>query len=530
MQVGIMTQQVDELLRRYNAAKSRSLLYWNLFTRVYQFVIPDKDLYNQETEGINKSAPVYDTTAVKACDKFVSKVQASIVPPGEQWVKFVIGPALEEELKGRADGKAINAQITAQLQQLTDIFFKYLNVSNFALVANESFYDLAVGTATILCNEGDSDDNPLNFSSVPLRYYVPEEGPNGQVNTQWQEYPKLPARCITQLWRNAIIPEELQNIIDERGETQVQMLHGTVYNPDKKNFCYYVIWMSAKKIIYEEESDSSPWITFRWSRVDNEVYGRGPAIKAYPTVRSLNKMAEYEMIAGAFASTPTYTGMSDGIFNPNNVSLKPNTIIPTLGGAPLQRLDTGGDVKFSEYKIEDLREQVNAMFFADPLGAIDTPAKTATEISYRQQMFAEEVGPAFGRLQVEFLDSLTRRIVFILKRRGLFPNIEIDGKQIDVSYQSPLQQTQSMQEISEFQQFMSSLQQMFGPELTMAAVKPEQIPQWLAEKYDVNMDLVKNADELAAAMAQVMQQQQQQQPQLPAPGVSQLSPTGGAPQ
>lgn len=517
---------VDALIKRYGAAKARSLRYWDLFRRVYQYVIPDKDLYTTESEAVNKAAPVYDTTAVKACQQFVSKVQASIVPPGQQWVKLIIGPKLEEELAGNPEGKAIRAQIEEQLQELTDLFFKYLNVSNFALVANESFYDLAIGTATILCNEGQSDDNPLEFSAVPLRYYVPEEGPNGQVNTQWQEFPRLQARCIPQMWPNAKIPAELELMIKERGESEVQILHGTIYDPDKKTYCYYVIWQQMNQILYEEESESSPWITFRWSRVDNEVYGRGPAISAYSTVRTLNLMAEYYMINGAFSAMPAYTGATDGIFNPNNVSVRPNTVIPTLGGEPLKRLDTGGNVEFGQFLMNDLRDQVKQIFFADPLGPIDSPTKTATEISYRQQMFAEEVGPAFGRLQVEFLDTLTRRIIYVLKRKGLFPNISIDGKDVDVSYQSPLQQTEAMQRVQVFQGFFSSLQQILGPQLALGVVNPEQIPQWLAEQYGTDMSLVKNADELTAMMAQ-MAQAQQQQPALPSPGVSQLSPNGG---
>lgn len=515
-----VTQQVDDLLRRYEAAKGRSLRYWNLFRNIYQYVMPEKDLYSTESEAVNKAAPVYDTTAIKAGKRFVSKVQASIMPPGQQWFKLVIGPDLDKELKGRPDGEALRKSIVEELQGLTDLIFKYLGVSNFSLVANESLYDLLVGTATILCNEGETDDKPFTFSSVPLRYYVPEEGPDGKVNTQWQEFPRLPARCIPQMWPNAEIPSDLAEIISERGETEVQMLHGTIYDPDKKTYCYYVIYQKARKIIYEEESESSQWITFRWARVDNEVYGYGPAREAYPTIRSANKMGEYEFIAAAFAATPTFTGATDGIFNPNNLSIRPNTVIPTLGGNPLQRLDTGGNVEFGEYKITDLRQQINDMFYAEPLGPIDTPTKTATEITYRQQQFAEEVGPAFGRLQVEFSNPVAKRIVYILKRRGLFPDITIDGKQVDFAFQSPLEQTKAMLNVQLFQGYFSSLQQIFGPQVALGVVNPEKIPQWLAEQYDVDMSLVKNADELTAMMAQ-MAQAQQQQPALPSP------PTGG---
>ncbi len=517
---------VDELLRRYSAAKSRSMRYWEFFRRVYNYTVPEKQLYdNDGTEGYNKAAHVYDTTAVKACQQFVSKVQSSIIPPGQQWVKLVIGPHLEEELQGRADGKALKAQIEEQLQELTDAFFKYLNVSNFSLIANESFYDLAIGTATILCNEGDTDDNPLEFAAVPLRYYVPEEGPNGQVNTQWQEFPRLQARCIPQMWPNAKISNALQDIIAERGETEMQILHGTIYHPDKKNYCYYVINQREKECILEEESESSAYITFRWSKVDNEVYGRGPACSAYSTIRTLNKMAEFYMIAGEFAATPAYTGATDGIFNPNNVSVRPNTVIPTMGGEPLKRLDTGVNVEFGQFMMNDLREQIKQMFYADPLGPINTPAKTATEISYRQQLFAEEVGPAFGRLQVEFLDTLTRRVIYILKRKGLFPDIQIDGKHIDVVYESPLAQTEAMHKVQTFQQFYAGLQQIYGPQVSLGVVKPEQIPQWLAEQFDVPMELVKNADELTVMMAQLAQSQQQQA-QLPSPGTAQLPQPG----
>jgi hypothetical protein len=167
---------------------------------------------------------------------------------------------------------------------------------------------------------------------------------------------------------------------------------------------------------------------------------------------------------------------------------------------------------------------VNKIFFAQPLGPLDPNSNlTATEILLRNQEQLEQKIPFIGRLQFELLDKLTQRIVFILKKKGLIPNIVIDGKEVAVKYKSPLIQTQGLQNVNRAVQLAQTTQSIFGPQLSLLGLNSDEWFEYLAENLDVDPKLVKSAQELAALGEQATQAAQQQ-PQLPG------APTGGLPQ
>ncbi|HWY34772.1 MAG TPA: portal protein, partial [Nitrosopumilaceae archaeon] len=130
------------------------------------------------------------------------------------------------------------------------------------------------------------------------------------------------------------------------------------------------------------------------------------------------------------------------------------------------------------------------------LGPIDQPQKTATELALRQRNLAEQIGPAFTRLQQEFLARLINRIVYILQKKGLMDKLVIDGKEIQISYKSPLVAAQGMQDVQNFMQFYSILQQTQGPEAAIVNLNPVKFPAWLAQKMAVDVTALNTQEEM----------------------------------
>ena len=118
-------------------------------------------------------------------------------------------------------------------------------------------------------------------------------------------------------------------------------------------------------------------------------------------------------------------GASDGVFNPWTVKLEPWSVIPmnptSIGQMPIAPIPMAGDPNFQQIEINSLRDQINKIFFTDPLGPIRGGSEqlTATEIMIRNQEQLEQKIPFIGRLQFELLDKLTERIVFILTKKGI---------------------------------------------------------------------------------------------------------------
>jgi hypothetical protein len=124
----------------------------------------------------------------------------------------------------------------------------------------------------------------------------------------------------------------------------------------------------------------------------------------------------------------------------------------------------------------------------------------------RQQQFMEEIGPAFGRLSVELLPKIINRVIFILQRKGFLPEtLRIDNKNITIRYQSPLVRSAAIQKIQNLQNYVSILQPILGPQLTVASLNIEAMPQWLSDKLDVDETLVKSVPQMKAIMEKIQQ-------------------------
>jgi hypothetical protein len=160
-------------------------------------------------------------------------------------------------------------------------------------------------------------------------------------------------------------------------------------------------------------------------------------------------------------------------------------------------LDVSSDVNLDNFEVNDMRMQIKDALFDNPIRPVNAPEQTATEVMIRQQQFMEEIGPAFGRLSVELLPKIINRVIFILQKKGYLPtDLKVDNKNIQIRYQSPLTRSASLQKIQNLQNYVAIMQPIMGPELTVASMNLELLPQWLSDKLDVDETLIKNAIEI----------------------------------
>ncbi len=499
-----MAINLESLKARFEMAKTERLQFHGMFEDAYHYAMPNRNLFENEAPGADKNSDVFDTTLGHATNIFVSKLINGLTPPFQRWAKLVAGEDVPIQLKNK---------INSQLEDATDLLFKFIHRSNFGLAIGESYFDLAVGTMSLLLNPGPNDKTPLIFKAVDTRFLAPEAGPLGTIETAWRELKQVTARNVLEIWPQAKLTAEVAQLIRDNPNSKLNFIEGSVEQADGKFL--YIVWQDGEnEAIVEEVTESSPWIIARWKKLSNETFGRGPILDALPTALTLNMVMDFELRAAALGVGPMYMAYGDSVFNPSTLRVQPNTIIPVqrLGTPtwPIQKLDTKGDFNFTQVLVKDLRQQINAFLFTDVLGPNDTPVRTATEVNIRNQQLLEEIGPAIGRLEVELLGKIINRSIFLLKKRGLFPNIEIDGRKIALSFESPLARSQDAQDLNALVQFNEVVQAIMQNPQTLAAYNAVQLPEFIAEKTGLNLSLVKNPQEMQQA-AQVIQQQQQQQ-------------------
>lgn len=507
-----MSHNVEKLLKRFGAAKARREMWRSLFQEAYDYALPQKETFNFHSPGQKKNRHIYDSTAPMGVRTYAARLQSAHTPPWQQWFDFVAGT---DTPKGDRD------QVNKDLEQSTEIFFNHLNESDFSNQSNESDQDLAISTGAMFFEEGNElEGEPLfKFTSIPLAQLYLEPG-EGMRNTGWREH-EVQVRDLTTMWPTGDFGSDLEKQIKDQPESKVMIVNGVVKQDGE--FHQVVIYEAKKQLIFTQSFDTSPLIIWRTNVIPGETYGRGPAIDVLPDIRTVNKVKEYILKNAAIQMTGIYTANSDGSWNPHTVTLAPGSIIPVSSNSnqnpSLKALENSGRLDVGMLILEDLQANINRAFFANPLGEVSDPVKSATEQMLRTQEMLRTAGAQFGRLNTEKIKPIVERGVAILAANGRMPALKVNGKEITIQMQSPLAKAEAMEEFGNFQVWLSTMQQL--PEQVLAlGGQVENFPAWTAGKLGLPVaELARTKEEIEAASKVIARHAAQAQQQQGAPGV-----------
>ncbi len=510
----------EEIRQAYQYALKEQELWWQRYNGCYQYAMPNRNIFYQMAEGQKKDYYLFDTTAVLAVRAFVAKTQASITPPGVNWCTLTAGRHYDK----RSDKDDINKL----LQIISNMMFDYLRRSNFDTTSAESYYDLAAGTAAIYVKETNDSNMPFWFESVGQYLIAAFENSQGMLTNVFRQYKFLRYYQIKKRFPFVNFPKDVEDRIKQAPYDLCPLVEGWIDYEDG-TYCHVVGDSEMANVYYQQEGhESSPWIVFRWAKLPGENYGRGPLMDVIGDVKTCNKMMEKLIKQADLVVNPPTLALANSLYNPNNLLLQPGatmTINSPTGSVKdaVAPLNVSGNFELGEWAFNKWWQNINNAMFANPIGQMNDPTKTATEIAYRQQLYAEEVGPALGRLQQEFLNPLIRRLVFILKRMGKLPEeINLDDKWASISYQSPLLENQKDQELESIERYAQTIDQIAGPQAAMQTFNLPKAVRKIAEITNVDLDIVKTEgqimqtlQDIGKAMQSAAQQGQVQGPNIP---------------
>lgn len=535
---------IDRLRRRYNSAKTVADLWLSILQASYHYAIPFRNRFylpSKDFQGTVQNARLFDTTAVEAVKTFVSKIQDTMTPPQVQWGFLEI-----DEDAAQKRGMTLEDMEVAQLQ-LNDYMrrlFTYIHKSNFDVVINECYFDLAVGTSCLVINQG-TDENPFLCTSMAIDKLSIEESVDGKIRTWFRQWEDMKIADLHTRWKNIkLSPELIANMMIDPDAKVKTLYEGVAYfSNTPKPYCYCV-W-AANDLLLEEWLDSNPGIVWRFQKINNETWGRGPVMDALPTIISLNEMARIELASANLNVFKPYLGFSDSVFNPHTFRLEPFTIIPVApigigASAPLIPLEGSSDANFAQLTISDLRLQVKSLLFAEtPSDSPSVQPQTAYELSLKQQTLAQKIGPLFSRLEQEFLEPVFQRFSYILHTMGILLRPNIKGMPLQFKYRSPLALAKGQEQLARFTQFVQVMQGIMGQQVSQLYINPKTTPYLLSQALQVDPRFLNKPADVAAVMQQVQNQQNAQQlaqsqgmmPQQPQnPSQTPIAPPQGGPQ
>ncbi len=486
------TEDPKALRAHYRRALARRRPWESHWAECYEYALPQRGaLMRQGKPGEKKTERLFDATAPDAVDQLAANLLTQLTPPGARWFGLVPGPDAAEE--GRADLAAALDRAAAAMQENFDR-------SGFAVEMHQGLLDAVVaGTACLLFEEADpGEPSAFRFAAVPLGEAVMEPGLGGRLDHTWRSHSLSHTDAAARFGEAAVagLPEAAE------GEAKrLKVLEAVL--PDSQGYRYIALAEGEAegeeaRPLAEGRFATSPFINFRWLKAPGESYGRSPVMKALPDIKTANKVVELVLKNASIAVTGIWQADDDGVLNPANIRLVPGTIIPkAVGSAGLTPLQAPGRFDVSQLVLDDLRARIRHALMADRLGEITNPRMTATEVLERSAEMARMFGATYGRLQAELLLPLILRGWAILRRRGLVPDIDIDGRQVTIQYLSPLAQGQGRGDVQATLTWLSAVQQL-GPE-GLAAVDLTGTARWLGRSLGVPGELIRSEDEIAAA-------------------------------
>ena len=493
-------------ISHYERAKGYRENWVPVMQECYDYALPMRQGFYQETSGQRRDDLIFDETAVVGVQEFASRLQSGVCPNFSRWADLTSGSEVP-----KAERDAANDD----LDEVTEYVFEVINNSNFSQEVHEAFLDLAVGTGVLSCDEGDAL-SPVVFSAISLPNVVLDNGPDGKTDHVFRERRDVRFVDLELAYPGGHFPEKLKRkMIKDDKATLLEVVCKDYSKENEDAWLLHVIEVTTKTIIKKESMvgiGSNPMVVFTWSKCAGERYGRGPLMNAISAIKTTNLTVQLILENAQMATSGIYQMEDDGVINPETINLVPGTVIPkAMGSRGLEPINAAGRFDVAQLVLQDMRLNIKRALYNDMLGDPDRTPASATEIAERMADLSRRMGSAFGRLQAELIQPVLQRVVYILKKQGRIELPTVNGRDVKVRSVSPLAQAQANEDIASIARFLELVGSSFGPELLQVLIDPSETSAHLAKKFGVPDSLIRNEDQrnqIVAMMQQMIKEQQ----------------------
>jgi hypothetical protein len=486
-----------DLDQRCRRARERRRPFEPVWRDCLAFTMPQRVLGLEP--GIGRGAEcLFDATAADAVEQLAASLLGELTPPWSSWFGLRAGPET---------AKAERAEVTEALEQVAARLQSNFDHANFAVEIHQAFLDLVtLGTATLLFAEAAvGRASAFRFTAIPAAEMAIEEDVDGAVTGHFRTS-SMPLSVLRGRWSDAILPPDL---LAASGDRNCRVVEAVV---PAGGLFEYRSWLTDDEdtgrplaLLGRGSFEHSPFITFRWIKTAGEVYGRSPMMTALPDVRTANKVVELILKNASIAVTGIWLAEDDGVLNPANIKLVPGSIIPkAVGSEGLKPLEMPGRFDVSQLILDDLRARIRHTLLVDRLGPVQDARMTATEVLERSAETTRLLAAVFGRLQSELLTPLVARGLAILARRGEIPDIRLDGRSVELRYQSPLARRQSRLDVQNTLLWLETVRQMGDHAATVVDLPGA--ARWLGHTLGVPAELIREQDVLDAFNAEFLRE------------------------
>ena len=453
------------------------------------------------SQVLSEVSRIYDPQLQVSVARLRDRVMIELFPDGIEWANLEPGDNYDtetiieaDEIKKRLEEREENA---AKLEPMQRAVFQDLHRSNFSEQAPDSILDAIIWRVGVLTTrrvpvgEGNSSLSVQHVSQAECAF---EWSPHGDCWALYRKhwFSKDEAEFYWPDGSGWTFPEDKTAHGHQPRSTFIEAVyrvHG------KMAWAYQVIQERGQEVV-RREYRRNPYIVFGFASPAGARLGRSIVELALPAARSLNEQARINTEAAELRSKPSYTVEQGGMPTRQiEQGIGVGELIPVMsnnsGQPSIAPLPVPGDVELGWSSQERLQMQIMKICFDESLPPDRPQPRTATEIYARQREMKNAIGSIFSRLmnrlgrQVlqHFLDALfdLKDIEGMNHEGGEKRAVELDGKEVKVTFKNPLSQAQKMIDVEDVVSGIETLNAIMPPEMVAAALHLEKIPEWMGK-------------------------------------------------
>jgi len=501
-----MTQPPEnfhKLNDRFNEAKAYKDRWLALYKDLYFYVIPDRDAFNIKFNYTDIGKPVtqqiWDNTAMLAAYQRANDLHGLLMPKDRVWGQYKLDPHMYDQVDIEK-GKDL-------LDKINERIMFYLNESNLARVVGSSNLDLVGGTGVIWI-ESPSDDTPLYFRSIPAITLYAEYCNDDIIKNCWYGA-KMTGRAVLETFKD-YTGTQRERLMQNPNETY-EVNYGQIEVGRDEYYIYAVLNDDPFHVLWDRYSDYRQIIVYRDRVRPGEVEGRGIGLDMMPTIKDLNHVVRDSRKNMAFKADPPMFYDAGSYFNPYSVRQWSGAMIARQPGGrnPLEALQMP-DYPDVHNQIVHMQEVIQKGFQVDPLGEIQSPVKSATEVSMRENRAQRTASTDISRLINELPKQIFETCSKILNGRGLLlrPTEVIQGfepSKMKFAFQSPLFDLQNQADLANLVQSMQIKQQFYGESAPTVSTNMFEVNRFIMDKLNLPQKLSASDDKIKQTLAEAAQ-------------------------
>lgn len=460
-----------EHIRRLDALKALRRPLESFWREAYQYTFPlrgekiGSDSLPADAVRAASSATmarIYDSTCRDSAKLLAANIMGGMTPANSKWVALDINNIDDDEGKEWLDTSSRTV-------------WRNIHASNYDIAGYEGLIDLTVsGQIALYITEGPKDSGqPYNFQQWPLHsLYLADSTGKGAVDTVYRVFSLTAEQAVSEYGEKEV-SEQIRKAAEKKPDTLFEFVQA-IYprkNPGKLELPIASdhIEVKGKKILRESGYEEMPVAVARWLVIPDSVYAVGPVDDALANTKTLNEVVKLVLSNADLAISGMWGAVDDGVLNPKAVKVGPRKVIPVANKDSFFPLTSGTKFDIAVLEIDRLQADIRKTLMTDQLQPQDGPAMTATEVHIRTQLIRQLLGPMYGRLQSEFLQTLVARCFGIALRADALgePPESVANKIAIVRFTSPLANAQKLEDVGAMERFETGLfgEAQFVPEI-----------------------------------------------------------------